>query len=296
VKATQKHASGTWSKRSLRHYVKQAFVPHKANQYHPHLIRRQGLIGMFVLMVILQMVSFSTANAAANQGSTVDSLLSITNSEREKVGLDPLAANDKLSRAAALKAKDMLKHQYWSHVAPDGATPWRWIDQAGYIYSYAGENLAKNFRTPEAVMAAWMASPEHRANILDMHYSDVGFAVTSGKLDGKPVTLTVALYGAPSAFTATTTASKTEMSPLVGSHIGIWSRINIAGQSMSFASVLSLILLGAGVIVAILTYIHRKKLPKKFRGAWYRHHGLLKAGGMLSFCFIIIFLYGEGQI
>lgn len=250
---------------------------------------------MFVLVAALQIVNFSTVNAAYGSSSVAEMLLGMTNDERAKNSLSPLVVNSKLSQAAMLKANDMLAHQYWAHVAPDGSTPWKWVDQAGYKYSYAGENLAKNFRTPQTVMAAWMASSEHRANILDSHYSEVGFASMAGTLRGKPVVLTVALYGTPATTTAGVAGSKT-MGSLVGANIGITQRLYIASQSLSVASVVSIFLLLVGVIVALLTYAHRKKLPKKFHRAWYRHHGLVKASGMLSVSLFIVFLYSGGQI
>ena len=228
--------------------------------------------------------------------SATDALLSATNNERAKSQLQPFSISSKLSEAATLKAQDMLTHQYWAHVAPDGSTPWKWFDQVGYRYSYAGENLAKNFRTPQAVVAAWMASPEHRVNILNDHYSEVGFASISGKLYGKSVILTVALYGTPSMTVATVSSNTAGAGALMSGRLGMMERLNIAGHSMSLASVMSILLLLVGTMVASLTYMYRKKLPKRLYVSWYRHHGLLKAGGMLSFCFIIILLYSGGQI
>jgi uncharacterized protein YkwD len=51
------------------------------------------------------------------------------------------------------------------------------ITVAGYRWSYTGENIASGFRTPRAVVSAWMASPDHCHNILDPHYEDVGTGV-----------------------------------------------------------------------------------------------------------------------
>src|SRR5690606_39542643 len=66
-----------------------------------------------------------------------------------------------------------------------GTKPWHWLIEAEYGYTKAGENLAKNFYTAEAVTAAWMDSPDHRKNILEPDYTEVGFAVVSGELKGE---------------------------------------------------------------------------------------------------------------
>ncbi len=56
-----------------------------------------------------------------------------------------LAVNPVLERAAQAKADDMAAKSYFSHNSPDGVTPWFWLNQAGYVFTYAGENLAANF-------------------------------------------------------------------------------------------------------------------------------------------------------
>jgi hypothetical protein len=145
-------------------------------------------------------------------------------------------------------------------------------------------------------MAAWMASPEHKANILDGHYSEVGFASVDGMLDGQPVQLTVALYGAPSAAGTMVAATTKEASTLAGSQMGITERLNVAAKSMNFMSLGSILLLLIGAVIALTAFMYRRNLPEKFHGPWHRHGGLLKAGGMLSLCLIIVFLYSDGQI
>jgi len=88
----------------------------------------------------------------------------------------------------------MITNNYWVHYAPDGTTPWLFIVSSGYQYKTAGENLAKGFDTSSGVVAGWMESPTHKANVLG-DYTDVGFAVTNGILMGSETTLIVAMYG-----------------------------------------------------------------------------------------------------
>jgi hypothetical protein len=89
----------------------------------------------------------------------------------------------------------MFAENYWAHVSPSGLQPWHWFNQAGYPYTYAGENLAKDFDTSAGVMQGWMNSPGHKANVLNTNYTDVGFAVQNGTLVGGDTTLVVAHYG-----------------------------------------------------------------------------------------------------
>ncbi|MDE2589434.1 MAG: hypothetical protein KGL95_07190 [Patescibacteria group bacterium] len=70
------------------------------------------------------------------------------------------------------------------------------MQNAGYDYTYAGENLARGFTSAQDAINAWMASPTHRANVLSRNYQDVGFAVEDGNLTGeKDTTLIVEEFG-----------------------------------------------------------------------------------------------------
>lgn len=253
---------------------------------------------MLAVIILAQgFYNFSTSGTVLGGETTATSqeLLADTNKERSKYQLPPLALDNSLSQAAYLKAQDMFKQQYWAHTAPDGTTPWHWFDEVGYSYSYAGENLAKNFRSSDAVMTAWMASPEHHANILNGHYSQAGFAVVSGVLDGKSTTLIIALYGSPSGVASVTTNTETALTS-VGEPVSLTTRLGMALQSMTPVAVGSIALLLLGVIVAFIAHAYRNKLPKALRQSWHRHHGLMKLGGMLSLCFVIVILYSGGQI
>jgi len=102
------------------------------------------------------------------------------NELRGKNGLEPVKINRTLEKSAMLKARDMDEKGYWSHTAPDGTTPWTLIKQAGYVYDYAGENLAKNYWDAPNLVKAWLDSPKHKEVMLTPQYRDIGIA-TSGK-------------------------------------------------------------------------------------------------------------------
>ena len=100
--------------------------------------------------------------------------------------MSALHTNVNLVSAAYAKAHHMLENQYWDHYAQDGTTPWSFIKQTDYKYVYAGENLAKGFKTSEGVHQAWMASPTHRANILSGKYSNSYSTKLSINFDSGP--------------------------------------------------------------------------------------------------------------
>jgi hypothetical protein len=131
------------------------------------------------------------------QASTITptNIIALANEQRAAAGLNTLNNNSKLAAAALAKANDMFEKQYWDHFGPNGETPWQFIRAAGYNYVYAGENLAKGFRTAEGVHEAWMASPTHKANIMSGNYKDIGVAVVEGVLEGQQTILVVQMFG-----------------------------------------------------------------------------------------------------
>lgn len=279
----------------ITHRAKLAVLPHAANEFKPHLIRWYGIVAMLVVACIAfastQTHQVGVLGVEAN--ITATDLLDDTNAERTKAGEAVLRYDEQLSSAAFLKAQDMFKQQYWAHNAPDGTTPWQWFAQAGYNYSYAGENLAKNFTSTSATVTAWMASAHHRENILNKNYTDVGFAVVDGTLDNKPTTLVVALYGAPASSVAGASASTFAAS---GGSTGIISQIGLTLQTMSPALLGSITLLIIGAMIALLAHGYRKRLPLTLQRSWRYHHGLFKALGLTTLAIVLVTLYSGGQI
>ncbi|HET6924630.1 MAG TPA: CAP domain-containing protein [Candidatus Saccharimonadales bacterium] len=135
---------------------------------------------------------------------SISSLLSDTNAQRSDNGLPGLGLNSQLDQAAQAKANDMAARDYWSHNTPDGQTPWSFIIAAGYNYQTAGENLAYGFDSASETVTGWMNSPEHRANILNTTYKEVGFGVAnSANYQGTgPETIVVAMYAEPVGYVA----------------------------------------------------------------------------------------------
>lgn len=176
------------------------FLPHKDTHKKAHLISWEGLF-IYILLFIFLQVSFSIISYSKPGVLGIDSnidqkaIIELTNREREKMGLSKVNENEALDKAAALKAQNMFTENYWAHFAPSGKTPWDFILGAGYKFTFAGENLAKNFYNSGDVVKAWMASPTHRDNLLNPRYQDIGIAVVDGVLDGQRTTLVVQEFG-----------------------------------------------------------------------------------------------------
>lgn len=176
------------------------FLPHKDTHKKAHLISWEGLV-IYILVFILLQISLSIISYSKPGilGISADidqkTIIELTNQEREKMGLPKVSENEALDKAAALKAQNMFYENYWAHFAPSGKTPWDFILGAGYKFTFAGENLAKNFYNSGDVVRAWMNSPTHRDNLLNSKYRDIGIAVVEGVLNGQKTTLVVQMFG-----------------------------------------------------------------------------------------------------
>ena len=98
----------------------------------------------------------------------------LVNEIRVQNSLKPLTANWELSRVARYKSQDMRDRGYFSHTSPTYGTPFQMIKAFGLSFRTAGENIAKGYATPQAVVNGWMNSSSHRANILNASYTQIG--------------------------------------------------------------------------------------------------------------------------
>ena len=277
--------------------LKMWFVPHKQNAYRPNLIDRYSLGVVAVLCGAVFLLGGQGTTGVLGQQAPITpvGLLGQTNIEREKAEVSPLKIDTQLMKAAALKAKDMIDHDYWAHTSPDGVTPWHWIQQAGYSYAYAGENLARNFASDGAVVAAWMASDGHRENMLHPYYTEVGFAIMEGKLDGKPSTVIVAVYATP-ADALTDVASVHTSAPTLQKNLGAMSRLGVAVQSMNPAILGLMIILTILLVISLTTAIVSRGQHSEQTTFWRKHHGVFKVAGIGVVAITIIVFQGMGQI
>jgi len=121
-----------------------------------------------------------------------------TNINRRNDGEPALRENQKLDQAALRKVQDMFRNQYFEHISPNGKGPQDLAANVSYDYIAIGENLALgNFASDEELLAAWMASPGHRANILNKGFTEIGVAVMPGRFEGKDTWIAVQEFGSP---------------------------------------------------------------------------------------------------
>ena len=113
-------------------------------------------------------------------------VLCLVNRERAGHGERPLAPNKRLGQAAQGHTESMAFGNYFEHDGPRGETPHSRVRATGYISSSqinygVGENIGWGtlwLATPRAIVAAWMASPGHRANILDGRFRNTAVGVS----------------------------------------------------------------------------------------------------------------------
>lgn len=122
-----------------------------------------------------------------------------TNIERNNNGgLSPLAENNVLDKIAAIRVEDMFTKQYFDHYSPTGDNVSLEANANGYSYITIGENIAEgNFGSSRDLVNAWMASPGHRANILNTKYTEIGVAAEEGMYQGSEVWIASQAFGEP---------------------------------------------------------------------------------------------------
>jgi len=192
----------------------QWFVPSESNGYEPHVLRvwpATILLAVIVLFFgVAQFVEHSLTDSDSFLAAVVSSVLvDLTNIDRSQEGLHGLSVNPVLVAAAQLKANDMAQDSYFAHNSPDGKSPWYWFGEAGYSFSYAGENLAVFFGDSEDVERAWMNSPSHRANILNSSFTEIGIATAEGYYQGQKTVFVVQMFGTPAASASIATIEST---------------------------------------------------------------------------------------
>lgn len=108
-------------------------------------------------------------------GTAEQQVFQLVNQQRAAAGCGALRSDSRLVNAARGHSRDMAVHDYFSHTGLDGSTFVDRIAAAGYPRTQAGgENIAAGYPTAAAVMAGWMGSPGHRANILNCGFKAIG--------------------------------------------------------------------------------------------------------------------------
>jgi uncharacterized protein YkwD len=124
--------------------------------------------------------------SSANLVQVREATLCLINEQREQHGELPLTENGRLVAAAQGHSEDMVTHNYFEHTSPSGEEFQTRIIASGYVPRGAAYELGENIDTatlslssPAATVAAWMNSPEHRANILNGEFRESGIGIAS---------------------------------------------------------------------------------------------------------------------
>jgi len=273
------------------------FIPQEKNNHRATLLKPNFLLFFLVLYILNQsviktLIMVKPGILGYSSEITVQKVLDQTNNERKNAGLEPLQYNPILSLSAQKKAEDMFKNDYWAHTSPQGKTPWTFFDAAGYKYSVAGENLAKDFYDTESLLKAWMNSPSHKANIVHQKYKDIGIAVVNGTLGGIKTTLIVEHFGTPLIGQA-----KAISPSLENPQVELNTSNVLAGSSEKLISPLTLSKILSSVIFIVLVvvlfidgYITIKNNVHRLTGSTVGHIGFL------IFIFLLMLYNQQGSI
>jgi uncharacterized protein YkwD len=131
------------------------------------------------------------APAPENYERVAAATVCLVNAERSKAGLPALGSNGSLAVAGTRMAGRMAREQFFSHDTPDGVNVLDRVMATDYVTGFepivVGENLgwgAGADGTPAAMVSGWMNSPEHRSNVLDRDYQDLGVGFEKGACGG----------------------------------------------------------------------------------------------------------------
>jgi hypothetical protein len=181
---------------------KKYFIAHEDNDHHPHIFRTRAVLSFLFCVLAIEGGLFLYTDRPVEINSQkaaviANALISYTNDARSTENLGSLTRNPALDLAAKKKADDMIARGYFAHFSPDGVSPWHWIDEVGYRYETAGENLAIDFFDSKDVVDAWLKSPGHRKNIMKQKYTEIGMAVAEGNFENRHTTFVVQFFAAP---------------------------------------------------------------------------------------------------
>ena len=138
---------------------------------------------VLTVMLILACLFSPVSALAAPEPYPEEEIISLFNELRAAHGLSPYEKNWEAARVARHKTEDMKGHNYFGHDSPVYGSFFDMLDNFNISYRYAGENIAKGYTSPQAVVDAWMASPSHRQNILSKSFTQAGAGYSTNGSD-----------------------------------------------------------------------------------------------------------------
>ncbi len=153
------------------------------------MLKRTRYLAAAALLAIVA-VTVTAAPATAATLTPRAALLDRINQVRANHDLRPVYPASALHLVAKRHSRDMVARDYFAHTSPTGSTVGSRIVGSGFVsgYSWAGgETLAwgsGSLGTPDAIVSAWMHSPEHRAILLSPKWHWVGISRAAGTFCG----------------------------------------------------------------------------------------------------------------
>lgn len=140
-----------------------------------------AVIGCLLLLLVPSATGVASAQQVVKAETFTARVVELTNAERAKAGLGPLRVSGQLTRSAQGYAEVLATGACFGHTCAPVPEMAERSERAGYLnWQALAENIAGGQRTPERVVADWMASPGHRQNILNGRYTELGVGVASG--------------------------------------------------------------------------------------------------------------------
>jgi uncharacterized protein YkwD len=190
----------------------------KHKKRNSNVIRRAAILVISVLVAVLAAVGVSATEPAAAQteggyvkkcgggqiflNAQEKETFALHNQIRRDRGIRTLCVHPILQKAARAHSKDMIERDYFSHTTKGrNETFFERLERYGYRYRKVGENIAwgsGSFGEPRSIMDAWMNSPDHRRNILNNDFRQIGIGTHTGTWKGhSDVTMYTADFGLP---------------------------------------------------------------------------------------------------
>jgi uncharacterized protein YkwD len=173
-----------------------------------HRLCENSRLRRFAALMVVTLASGAAASDAVvgrESGATVRArvveLVNVARSAGRKCGSErfasapPLSTSRQLNDAAGDHARDMARKRFFDHQGADGSQPKDRVLRAGYRPRLTGENIALGPESAEEVVAGWLASPGHCANIMDARFENIGVGVSTGR--GRGRIYWVQTFGAP---------------------------------------------------------------------------------------------------
>jgi uncharacterized protein YkwD len=158
---------------------------------------RRGMLALLMALALLVLAATAAPSLAGTQLNTYEQkIVKCVNQERVKEGLPKLKVHPALVAAARLHSTDMGENKYFEHDSLDGTSFADRIiangyDRDGYTSWKAGEDIgwgAGLYSAPVLIVDEWMASPAHRAVILNKSLKEIGVGAVStegfGSIEG----------------------------------------------------------------------------------------------------------------